>query len=128
MRRTVSLLLALVLLLTLGGCGKKDRGAAWQEQYDLGVRYLSDGNYEEAIIAFTAAIEIDPKNADGYIGMAKAHIAMGDIDAALAVLSQGLNECDNPNAIDAFMETSLDKGTQRKTTENELPSLTQCTA
>lgn len=27
-----------------------------------------------------------------------------------------------------FIETSLDKGTQRKTTENELPSLTQCTA
>ena len=27
-----------------------------------------------------------------------------------------------------FTETSLDKGTQRKTTENELPSLTQCTA
>lgn len=25
-------------------------------------------------------------------------------------------------------QTSLDKGTQRKTTENELPSLTQCTA
>ena len=25
-------------------------------------------------------------------------------------------------------ETSLDKGTQRKTTENELPSLTKCTA
>ena len=25
-------------------------------------------------------------------------------------------------------KTSLDKGTQRKTTENELPSLTQCTA
>lgn len=28
----------------------------------------------------------------------------------------------------ALMKTSLDKGTQRKTTENELPSLTQCTA
>ena len=28
----------------------------------------------------------------------------------------------------SFLETSLDKGTQRKTTENELPSLTQCTA
>ena len=27
-----------------------------------------------------------------------------------------------------YMKTSLDKGTQRKTTENELPSLTQCTA
>ena len=29
---------------------------------------------------------------------------------------------------DNLSETSLDKGTQRKTTENELPSLTQCTA
>ena len=28
----------------------------------------------------------------------------------------------------AQIKTSLDKGTQRKTTENELPSLTQCTA
>lgn len=28
----------------------------------------------------------------------------------------------------SLTETSLDKGTQRKTTENELPSLTQCTA
>lgn len=27
-----------------------------------------------------------------------------------------------------IIKTSLDKGTQRKTTENELPSLTQCTA
>lgn len=27
-----------------------------------------------------------------------------------------------------LFKTSLDKGTQRKTTENELPSLTQCTA
>lgn len=29
---------------------------------------------------------------------------------------------------DIQWQTSLDKGTQRKTTENELPSLTQCTA
>lgn len=31
-------------------------------------------------------------------------------------------------AEEVVMQTSLDKGTQRKTTENELPSLTQCTA
>ena len=28
----------------------------------------------------------------------------------------------------SLLKTSHDKGTQRKTTENELPSLTQCTA
>lgn len=37
-------------------------------------------------------------------------------------LPQTIEECN------AELETSLDKGTQRKTTENELPSLTQCTA
>lgn len=40
-----------------------------------------------------------------------------------------LNPQDERNNILYYlMKTSLDKGTQRKTTENELPSLTQCTA
>ena len=59
MKRTMGILLALALTVTLCACGKKS-GGSWQEQYDLGVRYLSEGNYEEAVIAFTAAIEIDP--------------------------------------------------------------------
>lgn len=90
MKRTVNLLLALVLLLTLCGCGKKDGGAAWQEQYDLGVRYLSDGNYEEAIIAFTAAIKIDSKRPEAYLGLADAYIGAGDLDAARKALEDGL--------------------------------------
>ena len=61
----------------------------WQEQYDLGVKYLSEGNYQEAIIAFTAAIEIDPKRPDAYTGLADAYIAQGDIAAAIGILRQG---------------------------------------
>ena len=52
--------LVLMLMILLTACGQNAK-TKWQEQYDLGVRYLSEGNYEEAIIAFTAAIEIDPK-------------------------------------------------------------------
>ena len=84
MKRTVSLLLTLVLLLTLYGCGQKGSALRWQEQYDLGVRYLSEGNYEEAIIAFTAAIEIDPKQADAYIGRGDAYIGSGETEENLA--------------------------------------------
>lgn len=54
--------LAAVLMLGLTACGRSAE-VNWQEQYDLGVRYLTEGNYEEAIIAFTAAIEIDPNRA-----------------------------------------------------------------
>ena len=48
----------------------------WQEQYDLGIRYLSEGRYQEAIIAFTAAIEIDPKQALTYVGRGDAYAGM----------------------------------------------------
>ena len=54
MKRVLSLILALTLTLALAACG--DNSAKWQEQYDLGQKYLTDGNYEEAILAFTAAI------------------------------------------------------------------------
>ena len=89
MRRTISLLLALVLLLTLGGCGKKNNGTTWQEQYDLGVRYLSEGNYEEAVIAFTAAIKIDSKHPEAYLGLSDAYTEQGDIANAVKVLERG---------------------------------------
>ena len=44
------------------------------------------------------------------------------VACVLCILLVGVNQCFS------IIETSLDKGTQRKTTENELPSLTQCTA
>ena len=72
-KRTVSLLLAMILTVTLCACGKTS-GGSWQEQYDHGVRYLSDGNYDEAIIAFTAAIKIDPQNVNAYIGRAAPYV------------------------------------------------------
>lgn len=66
----------------------------WQEQYDLGVRFLSENNYAEAIIAFSAAIEIDPKQEDAYIGLADAYISSGDIESAISTLEKGLEAVD----------------------------------
>ena len=87
MKRICSWLLTLALVLGLCACGQSAQ-AKWQEQYDLGVRYLSEGNYEEAIIAFTAAIDIDPKRPEGYTGRGDAYALSGDtednLSAALA--------------------------------------------
>ena len=47
MKRVYDWLLTVVLVLGLCSCGQSPE-AQWQEQYDLGVRYLSEGNYEEA--------------------------------------------------------------------------------
>lgn len=83
----------LLVLLLLTGCGRssimQDIGQegsnmTWQDYYDLGIRYLSEGNYQEAIIAFTAAIEIDPKLTDAYMGRGRGHLLSGDMEDTLA--------------------------------------------
>ncbi|MCI9169351.1 MAG: tetratricopeptide repeat protein [Lawsonibacter sp.] len=78
MKRIQSILMIFCMMLSIAACGPKP--LTWQEQYDLGVRYLSEGNYQEAIIAFTAAIEIDPKRTETYTGLVEAYLAMGEYD------------------------------------------------
>ncbi len=95
MKQFTCVFLTIILLLTLAACQKAlevepvDEALDWQTQYDLGVRYLSEGNYEEAILAFEAAIKIDPKNADAYRKLAEAYEKTGDEDAALHTLETG---------------------------------------
>lgn len=76
MKRIIVLFTAIALILGLSACSSKVTGTTWQEQYDLGMRYLSEGNYEDAIIAFTVAIEIDPKQAPAYVGRGDAYTEM----------------------------------------------------
>lgn len=78
MKQMLRWLLPLLLVLGLTACGQ-NASAAWQEQYDLGVRYLSEGNYEEAIIAFTAAIEIDAKRPEGYFGRGQSYYGVATL-------------------------------------------------
>ena len=81
MKRVLCIVLTLVLLVGIAGCSgtKKE----WQEQYDLGMRYLDEGDYEEAILAFSAAIEIDSSRPEAYMGRAEAYIAVNEPDKAL---------------------------------------------
>ena len=102
MKKTAALLTALALVLGLCAC--TGSAAGWQEQYELGVRYLTQGNYEEAILAFQAAIEIDPKRADAYLGLADVYTAMGDTEQARQVLEDALSAVADPNVI----QTRLD--------------------
>lgn len=74
----------MLCLFWRSGCGAGQNSvSAWQEQYDLGIRYLSEGNYEEAIIAFTAAIEIDSNRAEAYVGRGDAYIGSGETEENL---------------------------------------------
>ncbi|MDD3429341.1 MAG: tetratricopeptide repeat protein [Oscillospiraceae bacterium] len=84
-----TIFLVLMIGLTFCSCSKASAENNWKQQYDLGVKYLSSGNYDEAIIAFTAAIEIDPKRSDAYTGLVDVYFVQNNYEKAAEVLSQG---------------------------------------
>ena len=71
--------ICLICEMFLCACGG-GRSAEWQEQYDLGIKYLMEENYEGAILAFTTAIKIDPKMPEVYIGRGDAYIGLSSIE------------------------------------------------
>ena len=97
MKKMIGCALVMALVLNLVACGGSV--PTWQEQYDLGIRYLSEGNYEEAIIAFNAAIEIEPEHAEAYIGLADAYIGLGDLPQARNSLTGGLEAAEDTDSI-----------------------------
>ena len=94
MKRILTCMMVCLLLTGLCACGKSPE-EKWQEQYELGMKYVSEGNYEEAVLAFTAAIEIDPKKADTYANLAYVYASQDDMDSLLEILQRGREETEN---------------------------------
>ncbi len=76
------LVLALVIIAIRVSSSSPERRI--REQMDLGYKYLSELNYEQAVACFEAIIEIDPKNIDAYKGIVDVYRQSGDDEAALA--------------------------------------------
>lgn len=101
----ISILVALAVAIAVGLFAlNNSTGARLSKQLQLAQKYVSEMNYEEAIIAYKAAIEIDPKSAEAYIGLAKVYIAQDDYEQALAVLQQGAEQIDDEELNALFKE------------------------
>ena len=66
-----AVLIVLAAVLFAGNDSKTSR-----EYYDLGMQYLEEGNYQEAIVAFTSAIELDDRQSVVYIGRGDAYTGL----------------------------------------------------
>ncbi|MCD8196574.1 MAG: hypothetical protein LUE24_05340 [Lachnospiraceae bacterium] len=102
MKRTWNVFVLTVLLLTLTACGKSTADQ-WQEQYDLGQKYLLEEDYEAAIVAFTAAIEIDPNEA-AYVGRGDAYVVAALADSQMFVKNYEAASADYETALSLYAE------------------------
>ncbi len=85
-------------------------------------QYLTEQKYEQAIAEFRKIIEIDPKNADAYIGMAKAYIGIGDTDKAIEVLEDGYEQTNDDRILEMLEEL---KSGEESTTETVAETTTK---
>lgn len=89
MKKITAAVLSLILMLSFTACGTKAE-AGWQEQYDLGIKYVNEAKYEEAVLAFTKALEIDPMQTSVYISLAESYMRQGDYSSALSTVDKAI--------------------------------------
>lgn len=80
---------ALVLAILLTGLVSANaiKNQQLEKQIELGNKYVEDGEYEQAILAYQEAVNIDPRNVDVRVGLAEAYIGNGDYDAAAETIT-----------------------------------------
>jgi len=92
-RIIIYIIIGLVAALLIGAVmllSPSTTGESVADLLSLGNRFLSELNYEQALVQFLRVIEIEPRNAQGYYGAARAHIGLGRIDEAIDILRQGI--------------------------------------
>ena len=80
--------IAIILWIIISACliftsCSKSPEVQIQEQLDLGQKYLTEMNYEQALIAFSKVIELDEKNTLANEGIAQTYELMKKIDKAI---------------------------------------------
>lgn len=98
-----------VFVMAMGGymLYKNSDSVRVREQLDLGEKYLTELDFDQAIVAYEKAIEIEPMNIEAYLGLADAYIGKDDYESALVVLQKGYDLTGNEeigNKLDEIKE------------------------
>lgn len=75
----MAFLLIAVVIFLVSGYGKK---TSYEYYLDLGERYLSEMKYEESVVAYSKAIELNPDCLDAFVGRGDAYFALNELEKA----------------------------------------------
>ena len=118
-------LIAGVLVIQATPAGKVKR------QIKLAEKYLTEMNYEQALIAYSEAIKIDPKCEQAYLAMADIYIKQGEAEKAVAILEEGQKNIQTDAMTEKLEEVKKKAAsagqTQQQTVETPTEAPTQAT-
>ncbi len=85
----IAILAVIILAIVIGVIIYQRPSNRLARALNLGHKYLTEEQWEEAKVEFDKAIKLDPMNVEAYLGMAQAYEGMNDIEGAIAVLENG---------------------------------------
>ncbi|MEQ8174804.1 MAG: tetratricopeptide repeat protein [Syntrophomonadaceae bacterium] len=91
--KKIGIIALLTMVFVVGiGLGLWSRGSAdrAQEKLDLAVKYISENDFENAILAYNDAIAIDSKQVKAYQGLARVYTLQGKYENAKAAYDKGV--------------------------------------
>ena len=80
--RKVYLIIIIAILALLTACDKN----TYESSMNLANKYMLDGKYEEAILEFKKAIEIEPNNYEPYEGLVNAYISLDNDETVQGIV------------------------------------------
>jgi tetratricopeptide (TPR) repeat protein len=91
MKKLIVAILIIVVMAT--GCTGTavPEELSFSEHLELGYKYIEEGKYEEAILAFQNAITIDEKSIEARVGLAEAYVGIEDLMKAEEVIKESIN-------------------------------------
>lgn len=111
-RKYITATVVMIAVLTLlTACGNK-----WEKHYELGTKYLNDGNYQEAVVEFTAAIELDEKKPDAYEQRANAYLLLAEMDKTARDEFTELTREELKQNAEADFSQAIELGTEKEDT------------
>ena len=61
----------------------------YQESISTAEKYVESGNLEQAVVAYQNAIEAQPDDDEGYLGLADVYLQQEEVSSAKVVLKKG---------------------------------------
>ena len=111
-RKYITATVVMIAVLTLlTACGNK-----WEKHYELGTKYLNDGNYQEAVVEFTAAIELDAKKLDAYEQRANTYLLLAEMDKTARAEFTELAREELKQNVEADFSQAIELGTEKEDT------------
>lgn len=83
----MGILLIVAIITTIAVSGGSDEKL--QEQLDLGVKYLNELDYDQALAAFNTALSIEPRNVNAHLGIVEVFLRTNEYVSALESAKKG---------------------------------------